>query len=43
MEEADLDKDNKLGESEFEHMLKKSPDFMELVLDFKYLFTYCNI
>jgi len=29
MEEADLDKDNKLGESEFEHMLKKSPDFME--------------
>jgi len=29
LEEADLDKDNKLGESEFEHMLKKSPDFME--------------
>lgn len=29
MSEADLDKDNQLGESEFEHMLKKTPDFME--------------
>jgi len=29
LDEADLDKDDKLGESEFEHMLKKSPDFLD--------------
>ena len=41
MEEADLDKDNKLGESEFEHMLKKSPDFMELVFtSLHFIFFY---
>jgi len=28
MKEADLDQDNQLGRSEFEHVLSKSPDFM---------------
>ncbi|XP_076804528.1 calcium and integrin-binding protein 1-like [Clavelina lepadiformis] len=28
MEEADLDRDNQLGRSEFEHVLSKSPDFL---------------
>jgi len=29
LKEADLDKDGKLGESEFVHMLQKTPDFLE--------------
>lgn len=29
MREADLDHDNQLGLSEFEHVLSKSPDFMK--------------
>jgi len=29
MKEADLDQDNKLGKQEFQHVLSKSPDFMD--------------